>query len=278
MENQASRCVVAVSPFDCRMWEWHDRLENHLTEETCRAEIESFARDGQLIAVLGRPLAGDPQFRFELIYGSRRLFVARHLNQPLLVEVRRMTDREATIAMDIENRQRKDLSPYARGVSYARWLRQGLFRNQEDIARTLRISPSQVSRLLKLAQLPRVVIDAFGNPSEICEGWGLEFAARLENSRERSQLLRTAQQFVACDSRPSAREIYSQLVTACAKVRTTVREEWHRDEDGTALFRVVHQQRATLVVLPVARVSASILESIRHTVADILAITPGLAG
>jgi ParB family chromosome partitioning protein len=119
--------VIAVSPFRCRMWDMHDRLESHITEATCRSEIQSCAKHGQLVPVMGRKLHGDPDFDVELIYGARRLFVARHLNMPLSVELRELTDRAGLIAMDIENRVRKDISPYERGMSYSRWLRSGLF-------------------------------------------------------------------------------------------------------------------------------------------------------
>ena len=72
------------------------------------------------------------------------------------MEVRELTDQEAIIALDIENRQRKELSPYERGRSYYLWLHHGLFSSQEALARTLNISASQVSRLISLAQLPPV--------------------------------------------------------------------------------------------------------------------------
>jgi hypothetical protein len=67
------------------------------------------------------------------------------------------SDREAVIALDVENRHRKDISPYERGTSYKRWLELGHFKCQKELARALEISPSQVSRMLKLAQLPAVV-------------------------------------------------------------------------------------------------------------------------
>src|SRR5690242_15233583 len=104
------RVTQTVSPFRCRMWDLHDRLEGELDEAGCRDEIESMRKHGQLVPVLARALRGDPDYDFELIYGARRLWVARHLNRPVEVEVREMTDREAIIAMDVENRQRKDLS------------------------------------------------------------------------------------------------------------------------------------------------------------------------
>src|SRR5262249_20674676 len=171
--DSKARSVVSASPFRVRMWSLHDRCEEHVNEETCKAEIESFAKHGQLVPALGRVLHGDPGHDIELIYGARRLFVARHLNVPLLVEMREISDRDALIAMDIENRQRTDISPYERAMSYARWLSTGHFGSQDDIARALRISSSQVSRLLRLAKLPSVILNAFTSPLEICEALGL---------------------------------------------------------------------------------------------------------
>lgn len=81
---------------------------------------------------------------------ARLLFVARHLNAQLLVGKRPMSDLEAIVAIDIENPQRVDVSPYERGLSFAQWLRAGYFNSQDDIARALQISASQVSRLLRL--------------------------------------------------------------------------------------------------------------------------------
>src|SRR6185369_17989067 len=99
------REIVAVNPFKCQLWALHDRLEEHITEESCKAEIQSFLQHGQLVPVLGRRIH-DADSEVELIYGARRLFTARHLNMPLLVEVRPVTDQDAIVAMDIENRQR----------------------------------------------------------------------------------------------------------------------------------------------------------------------------
>ena len=58
---------VAMNPFRCRMWEFHDRLEAHISEQTCRDEIESFSRHGQFVPVLGRTLHGDPSYEAELV-------------------------------------------------------------------------------------------------------------------------------------------------------------------------------------------------------------------
>src|SRR5579871_4858114 len=130
-----SKKITSADPFRCRMWSLHDRLDEYVTEDACQAEIESFAKHGQLIPALGRPIRSDPDFDVEVICGARRLFVARHLNRPFLVEIRELSDRDALIAIDIENRHRRDVSPYERGLSYARWLRSGQFQSQEELAK-----------------------------------------------------------------------------------------------------------------------------------------------
>lgn len=264
--------VVLVSPFRCRMWPLHDRAEANVSEETCRPEIESFTKHGQLVPVLGRPLRGDLTHDIELIYGARRLFVARHINKPLAVELRDITDREAIVAMDIENRLRKDISPYERGMSYARWLRSGYFSSQEEIAHALKISCSQVSRLLRMARLPAVIVNAFANPAEICEGWGLELAEALDDLGRRQRTVSMARMLGEMFPRPPAREVYRQLLSASApgrKLKAVAHDEIVKDSTGAPLFRIRQQSSSIAVLLPIEKTSAQTLESVRCALRNI---------
>jgi len=264
--------IVVLNPFRCRVWELHDRLEGYLTEEACRAEIESFAHHGQLIPVVGRALYNDPDYDVEIVCGARRLFVARHLNMELRVDIRQMSDREALLAMDIENRQRVDISPYERGMSYARWIRAGYFKSQDDIARALKISASQVSRLLKLARLPSVMVDAFSSPTEICEGWGIDLIAALEHPQRRARTLRRARA-LASGPRPPGREVYQQLMSAAIKgerTKTVHHDEVIKDPQGQPLFRIRRQHNSIAIFVPLEKVSGRTLESIRQSLASLL--------
>ena len=265
--------ILSISPFRCRMWDYHDRLETQLNEQRCRAEIDSIARHGQLVPVLGRRLSNDPDYDVELIFGSRRLFVARHLNMPLRVELRELGDREALAAMDIENRLRQDISPYERGVSYARWLRAGHFKSQDDIARALRVSGSQVSRLLKLAHLPAIVIDAFGDPVNICETWGLDLMEALEDSSRRQPTLRRAREIASGKDRPPARDVYQQLLAIRAGVRKLVaktRDDVIKDNFGNPLFRMRRLRGAVSLILPIERLSGDSVQRVCRAVAEVL--------
>lgn len=265
--------IQTVNPFRCRMWDLHDRLDAHITEDSCKAEIESFQRHGQIVPALGRRLIGDPAHDYELIYGGRRLFIARYLNKPLLIEVRSMTDREAIIAMDIENRHRQDISPYERGRSYANWLRSGNFGSQDDIAKSLKISASQVSRLLKLARLPCVVVDAFSSASEICETWGLEIAEALEDPQRRPAILQVARGLASKNPRESAATVYRELVLAGQKsrnVKKPAHDEVVFDDGGAPLFRVRYQRNTVALVLPMGKLSPKSLGHIRQAVRGLM--------
>lgn len=272
---EKERVIVSMNPFRCRMWSLHDRLEEQITEQSCRAEIESIRRHGQLVPALGRRLRGEPMHEVELIYGARRLFVARHLNLPLKVELRDMTDREAIVAMDIENRQRQDISPYERGLSYARWLREGHFNSQDDIAAALRVSASQVSRLLKIARLPPIVVSAFSDVSQLCEAWALEIAAALEDPEKRAQTLKAAREIGRIMPRPDAREVCRRLLAAPVSGRKPTPKRTQEvicDENGKPLFRVRHERRAIALLLPVDRVSAVTLKEVCGSVRELLQV------
>lgn len=264
---------VLVNPFHCRMWALHDRLDDYITEETCKAEIASVSRYGQLVRVLGRPLHADPTHKVELIYGARRLFVARHLNVPLLVELRELSDREAIVVMETENTQRQDISPYERGRSYAQWLRVGHFKTQEEIAKAINVSPSQVSRLLKQARLPAVIMDAFGSPYEISEGTGLELIEALADPTKGPAVLQRAREVINRGVRLPAREVHRQLLgggTSGRRARLRVDDDVIRDEKGRTLFKIQRRSSSIVIQLPINAISARSMENIRLALADIL--------
>ncbi len=262
-----------VNPFRCRMWDLHERLDTEITEETCKVEIESFLKEGQLIPTRGRRLKGDPVYEVELIYGARRLFVARHLNMPLAVELQDISDRDGIIAMDIENRQRRDISPYERGRSCARWLSAEYFKSREDLARALHLSNSQVSRLLRLAQLPSSIVSAFANPADMRERWGLELVEMWEDVEKRPLLSRVANEIRGMTPRPPVLEIYQRLLQSVAWDRRRSGrscEETVTGASGSALFRVRRQSRAFTLLFPADRVSEEALERIEDAVLRIV--------
>jgi ParB family chromosome partitioning protein len=271
VSEDAGITLVAADPFRCRMWSLHDRAEEHINEQSCREEIASFERYGQMVPVLGRTLNNEPDHDIELIFGARRLYVARLLKIPLRVELRTLSDREAIVSMDLENRQRQDISPHERGLAYARWLREGHFSSQEALATALGISTAKVSKLLKLSRLPAVILNAFGRTTEIREGWGLDLAAALEDPHRRERTLRKAREIARDPVRLPATEVCRQLLAAsvAGKRLSKARDELVLSEKGTPLFRIRHARKSVMLLLPSDRVSARNLRNIVELVREV---------
>jgi ParB family chromosome partitioning protein len=268
--------VKLVSPFRCRMWDRHERLEGSISEESCRDEIESVSKHGQLLPVLGRPIRNDPTHDIELVYGARRLFVARYLNLPLLIEIKEISDREAIVALDIENRLRKELSPYEQGRSFQVWLRSGIFASQGDLAREIGISASQVSRLLKLAQLPTVLISAFASPTDICENWGRDLTELWMQKHSRDNVVRAARSIAIETPRPEALSVLQRLLASQGGyIRSKVtkgkaHDEVVKDKDGRILFRICIRRKSIAFMLPTEHVSSTIMADIKVGLSTIL--------
>ena len=266
--------IVSMDPFRCRMWALHDRLEDHVTEESCREVIASVSKHGQLVPALGRVLRDVEGYDAELIYGARRLFVARYLKKPILVDLHeQILDIAAVQAMDAENRLRSDISPYERGQSYFKWLRSGYFKSQDEIAAALQVSSSQVSRLLKIARLPAVIISAFDSPVNICEIWGLDLSDAVNDPRRRRQTIQKARSIGALSPRPPAREVFRMLLSASArgrKLKMSHHDEVVKDIRGAPLFRIRQQTTSIAIRIPDEEVSAETLAEICRAVTGIV--------
>src|SRR5262249_50910521 len=224
---------------------------------------------------LGRPLGGNPMHDVELICGARRLFVARALNVPLLTELRNLSDREACIALEIENRQRQDISPYERGLSYDRWLKRNHFQSQEELANSLGVSASQVSRLLTLARLPAIVVGAFASSADIREAWGLELFEAWRDPQRRPTLARRARSLAKRATTLEASAVYEAMLGGAGSRRSA--QTHHRDEavtgrNGAVLFRVSYRRDTVALVLPARSLSTPTLRQLKSILADFLQV------
>ena len=254
------------------MWEQHGRMEEYITEVSCKDEIQSMQEHGQIVPAIGRRLPSGSTHDVEIICGARRLFAARHLNIEIAVEMRELNDREGIVLFDIENRQRRDWSAYERGRSFAGWLSAGHFESQEVLARSLRISASQVSRLLKIAKLPAVVVAAFAEPAQICEMWGIELYDACENPKSRSRIIERARVLTARTTVLSAREIFDQLRLdgRSRGPRQNHRQEIVLGRYGQALFRIKHQDASVSVTIAKQHMPPAALDRIKEAIAEIL--------
>jgi len=256
------------------MWDYHDRLPELINEVTCRDVIQSFVKDGQRHPVLARPMAGSDGVQYELIYGARRLFAARHLNVKLLAHVRNIDNISGLIEMDVENRLRCDISPYERGMSFKGWLRKGYFRSQEELARALSMSTTHVCRLMRFADLPTAIVSAFPDPREIKESWAVTLAERCADEDAKQRIMIVARSLRKREAGTSdSKRIYKSLLDYNHKPavsRVSRRDEIVRSSAGVPLFRVSYRHNDLHVIIRRDAAPPQVIERLTSAITEAL--------
>lgn len=137
--ERVSARLRRVDPAQCRMWQYHNRDYDLLTEDNCRDLIDSIvAQGGQEQPAIVRELKGEGTHRFEVIAGARRHFAISWLrdhNYPefqYYVEVRDLEDdrRVAFLQRLMTTLQGDMLVPAAAEVTLRKCSRIGLIKTK----------------------------------------------------------------------------------------------------------------------------------------------------
>jgi ParB family chromosome partitioning protein len=158
---------LLVEPNQCRIWERHNRAYDLLNENRCKDLIGQFKETGkQEFPGIVRLVEGEGNIKYEIICGARRFWTSQYLGWKYFVEIRDLSDEEAFRLSDIENRAREDISDYERALDYSNALGH-YYQNQVQMANRLEVSTSWLSRYLDLASLPKEIVNAYRDITEI---------------------------------------------------------------------------------------------------------------
>ena len=83
----------------------------------------------------------------------RRWFACNYLGIKIRVKAIESTDRECAILMNLENKDRNDISEFEDAISYKQQLDAGLFDSQDEMASALDLKKSKLSKMLSAAKL-----------------------------------------------------------------------------------------------------------------------------
>lgn len=98
--------------------------------------------------------------RYQLISGERRLRAAVQAGWTTVpARLREADDRLVAELAIVENLQRKDLNPIEKALSFKRYLDEHRC-SQEDLAKRLKLDRSTIANLVRLLELPEVVLNA----------------------------------------------------------------------------------------------------------------------
>ncbi|SCY53816.1 ParB/RepB/Spo0J family partition protein [Nitrosospira sp. Nsp13] len=150
---------------------WANRSNDSFVSADFLALRDEIAQaDGNVQPIKVRPLAGSAD-HFEIIFGYRRHRACLDLGLPVLALVEQVNDKELFKEMDRENRDRLDLSPWEQGRMYQQSLNEGLFASLGELSKEIGIDKGNLSKALRLAELPDVVVDAFPSPLDLQFRW-----------------------------------------------------------------------------------------------------------
>ena len=129
------------------------------------AEIrDSIRAHGLQIPIRVRPLAGgaDGQAAYELIYGASRLRAHTELGlETIRAIVEPLDDADALRLMEVENRDRQDLSAHERAQFYARMLTAGFGGNRQTMQAALKRTNAWISLQLTIAAIPPALFETW---------------------------------------------------------------------------------------------------------------------
>lgn len=215
-----------------------DRMEDDAAFEELLEAIRAHGQDSPVL-VRPHPSVGG---RYQIVFGHRRVRVARQLGRKVKAVVRTITDDEHVIAQGQENSSRENLSFIERALFAQRLLDRGYER--ATIQAALSIDAAMLTRMLSVSgRVPEELAIAIGPSKGIGRDRWIEFAQLVENPGARTAALALIAQAEFNDLASEARfERAQNEVKAVARQRRAtlakpVKEKWQpQDQAAVAEF------------------------------------------
>ncbi len=170
-EYEGALPAKLIAPQRIRPSKWANRLEESF-QSTAFAELKNeIAQAGVNVQPIKvRPIKGKID-EYEVVFGHRRHRACLEAGVDVFALIEDVEDAELFKAMDRENRQRQNLSPWEQGRMYRTALNEGLFGSIGELAREVGIDKGNLSKALALADLPQEIVAAFPSPLELQFRW-----------------------------------------------------------------------------------------------------------
>lgn len=172
--------LIHIDPNLICNWKFHDRPDQELGDLTSFAE--ELKAMGQIHPCLIRPIHSTSQFQYEVIIGERRWRAAKIAGIKLKAIVTNCNDHDAALLQAMENSNRKDLSWYAKGMSYSSLVNQDII-SQKDLQISLKLSQSSIRNLLSYSKINEKIKFAIGDMTNIAPATAYEIC-RLQEKGE----------------------------------------------------------------------------------------------
>ena len=240
---EGAKPAVQLDPAQVRPSKWANRHESaYASPDFDRLKDNIELADGNVQPILVRRVDGG----YEIVSGHRRHRACSELGLRVFAVVceEPLSDLELFLAMERENRERKDLSPYDQGRMYVHAIDSGLFSSQRRLGVAIGVSHTWVRKAVQIAKLPVEVIEAFPDPTAIQPAHAEDIVAALAG--DAPAVMRRAAELGATKraAKRTATEVVHRLVgretpqeaTILIRCGSKTVGHWRRDGKGRAVI------------------------------------------
>lgn len=161
-----SESLANIATDRCRLWEHADRNDFEMGD--IQALALSISQHGQQEPALVRRIKdmGDG-VEYEVIFGNRRWKACTLINKPLKAIVRSLSNADAAIAQQEENKNREGISDYSRALHYKSLLDSSVFSSVKELSEKMGISRVALTDILSYTRIPDNIMIALQEPHKI---------------------------------------------------------------------------------------------------------------
>lgn len=222
-----------------------DRLSDNQQPED-RELLAAIEAQGQKSPIRLRAHPNDPA-RYQIVFGHRRVRIARKLSRPVLAVVEAINDVEHVIAQGQENSAREDLSFIERAM-FAKQLQDRGF-DRETIQAALSTDAPMITRMLSVSsRVPANIVAAIGRAKSVGRDRWQEFAQMIEQPSNHTLVegLLAAPDFIGATSDARFEHAYSVMKEVKRPRRVGVQKptstRW-QPSDGTISADIIESSR-----------------------------------
>lgn len=227
LKRPGAQAVVSIPPHLIRPSQWANRHADTFRDLAFTELKESIQlRSGNTQPILVRPientgsskdnpLTAEESPLYEIVAGHRRHQACRELGLPVrAIVVPAMDDLQLSQAMFDENHARAALTAWEAGTMYKQWIDAGLYSSAGKLADAIGKNKSDVTRALRLCNLPPDIVEAFDSPLSLQYKDADELEKLLEQNRD--AVLKKARELSELPQRKSRAEVMRLLQQAAS--------------------------------------------------------------
>lgn len=188
--NTKDTIVKELDPETCMPWRYADRPDIEM------GDLQALAlsmKKGQAEPILVRPkLNSNDNIQYEIIFGHRRWRAAKLAGILLKAIICELSDQEASLQQELENTERKDISDFSRAMYYQRLLKEKVYKNESQLAKSRGIARNTFNALMSYTRIPVDIIKAVESPHNISIRLAVKLASLCKNEQNIPIILRFA--------------------------------------------------------------------------------------